>query len=197
LLLEGNASLSPIAVREVLRQMASLNYISDLSPADDNLLLYVDADGEEPLPKRTDPWPTDDFFAACKAKDQVGPRPEGVCMCRRRMDRVENGTMCYKGEKTEPGCPVSDSLKGRYARDNGTDLTLYYFLVTCTDCNCHESPPGPEVPETRPQRPLTHSILLGIFGMVAAVTICASMHFLGQKRNSAEAQQELAKLQVP
>jgi len=185
LLLEENATLSPVAVKDMLRHMASVNYISDLSPADHNLLLYVGADGpEDPQPNRTDLW----YLLACKAKGQDGPfydygAPE--CMCRNRRDRFENGTVCYKGNADEPGCPSADGVH------------LYWFLVNCTDCNCYESPPGPDVPETPPQIALANLILLGIFGTLAAGMFCATIHFLGRGRNRAEAQQELAKLQVP
>jgi len=149
----------------------------------------VGADGpQDPQPNRTDPWPTDEFFAACKAKGQLGPyvdwgAPE--CTCSRPKNRFENGTVCYNGNTDEPGCP---SMEGP---------SLYWFLLNCTDCNCYEGPPGPDVPERRPQRPVAQTILLGIFGTLAAVMSCATIYFLGHKRNSSEAQQELAKLQVP
>jgi len=194
LLLESSPSLTPAQVNAELRQAASENYIADLSPRDENLLLYVGSDGPEtPQNPRDDPWPSDAFFAACGLKDQDGPLGSyPVCRCRRRADRNENGTTCYNGNTNEPGCPIGAAMEELDASPGYGHLTLYYFLWNCTTCMCHESPPGLEVPEFPPQNPVADIMILGIVGTFAAVTVGATLYTLGQKRNSATAQLELA-----
>jgi len=180
LLLEEKPLLSPEQVREELLMRASKNYIKDLSPACANEFLYVGSDGPEPNQShRDDPWPPEEFFGACEAKGQDGPRPDySACMCRDRADIWDNGTLCYDGDADEPGCPVSAVLAARNKEVSDRDLTHYYFLPNCTSCTCRH----PTVSEFTSQGPMADTIIFGIIGTFAVVLACIAMFTLARKK---------------
>jgi len=180
LLLNENPLLSPEHVREELLRRASKNYIEDLSPVCANEFLYVGSDGPQPNQShRDDPWPPEEFFGACEAKGQDGPRPDySACMCRDRADIWDNGTLCYDGDADEPGCPVSAVLAARNKEVSDRDLTHYYFLPNCTSCTCRH----PTVSEFTSQGPMADTIIFGIIGTFAVVLACIAMFTLARKK---------------
>jgi len=146
----------PGQVRDSLRGKASENYIADLGPVDENLLLYVGRDGPEPRlpPPDTSSWPSDEFFQICDNNGQDGPLGQfPVCMCRNRVDRNPvKGTRCYDGLKL--GCPIGAAMTDL---DNSpgyenNPLTHWFYEWNCTTCFClEEAPedsqaPGPQLP---------------------------------------------------
>jgi len=148
LLLGVDGTMLPGEIRDSLRGYASENYITDLSPWDENLLLYV-GNGSETRqpPKDTSNWPSEEFFQACKRNGQRGPRGDyPVCMCRFRADRnPEKGTMCYDGFKL--GCPI-----GAMEFDNdpkfGSNKSHWYYEWNCTTCSRLEE--APQAPQAQP-----------------------------------------------
>jgi len=190
LLLEENSSLSPGEVREMLINMASKNYIEDLSPMCANEFLYVGSDAPQPnLSRREDYWPSDEFFGSCAAKGQFGPMGDHpVCRCARPLYRFEEtGTVCYDGEANEPGCPIGAGMAAKNAepRYSDIDFTLYYFLWNCTSCMCR-----------KPPSPVSNTVIFGIIGACAVALACVVMVVLQGKKADASAR-KLEMTEVP
>merc|ERR1719210_529165 len=164
LLLEENRGMLPKEIRDSLIGKASENYITDLSPVDDNLFLYVGADG--PQPRRpahdTSSWPSEEFFQACQKNGQDGPLGEyPVCSCRFRADWYpEGGTRCYDGLTL--GCPLGvamTELDNSPEYENDT-LSHWHYEWNCTTCFCLEEAPQSPQAFAAPQPESPHVLII-------------------------------------
>lgn len=150
LLLEADPTLTSAQVLARMYADASVNYIEDLSPTDENnLLLYVGRDApEEPQPNRTISWPPEEFFESCEAKGQSGPRGDyPVCMCADRNTNRVNGSRCYNGYTL--GCPLGAALE-ELDSTSPTNLSWFFFIWNCTECNCYAEGQAPVAPTYTP-----------------------------------------------
>jgi len=193
LLLEEEGTMLPQEIRDRLRARASENYITDLSPLDDNLLLYVGNVSEtRQQPKDTSSWPSDEFFQACGKNGQWGPISSyPVCMCNKRADRNPvNGTRCYDGLKL--GCPLGvamTELDNSPGYENNP-LSHWYYEWNCTTCFCLEE--APEAPEAAgPQLPYVL-----IFSVTVAVVLAGVAFYAYYARAKPEKHSDPLTLEV-
>merc|ERR1712176_1387329 len=177
-----------------MKANASINYITELSPADLNQLLYVGDDAPEPeqANKSTDGWPSDEFFGSCAAKGNPGPLyGYEVCACT-------GDTMCFMNNTGEwtPGCEIGAVLGELDEARPWVNYTDWYFLWNCSSCFCltvEPAPtpavPTPAVPTPAPAPPAGSNTIWYIGGAVAALLLIGVVCSMTQSSGGADAEE--------
>jgi len=133
LLLEGDPTMKPAAVVQVLLDKASTNYITNLSPNDVNQLLRVGVSEAAQSPPPIQFPPLDVFDGHyCSNRGGEGPHsaiPGTACLC----SGFQQGISCYNNGTL--GCEVTQEAKDANLAP-GYKIENIAFEFGCATCKC-------------------------------------------------------------